>query len=274
MGMNRNSVAQLILRARTALWRELRRSAVASIAPATPDCERALPLVCASHDGERMPAGQQDWLRSHLDSCARCRLAGEELADVGRSYRSWAPLPAAGLQAAVLGRISDAFGFGWPVASGTGGSGTGASTLSGGSPSAGKLGGALAAHKGVLATLVAAAALTGIGAAVVAGREDESGRAVAEPDSTAGPSPPRQARERPEREPKQAAERHRALQRKRAQARRRASRRAAARQPAAPDPVPQSSPVPTPAPAERAATSPTPPAPTPQIAPELEVDPE
>ena len=41
MGMNRNSVAQLISRARIGLHNALRLTALQSIAPPTPDCERA-----------------------------------------------------------------------------------------------------------------------------------------------------------------------------------------------------------------------------------------
>ena len=51
MGMNRNSVAQLISRARINLRDALRGSALASIAAASPECERALALVAARQDG-------------------------------------------------------------------------------------------------------------------------------------------------------------------------------------------------------------------------------
>ena len=52
MGMNRNSVAQLISRARINLRDALRGTALASIAASTPDCERALPLLAARDDGQ------------------------------------------------------------------------------------------------------------------------------------------------------------------------------------------------------------------------------
>ena len=69
MGMNRNSVAQLISRARIALRDALRRTALASIAPATADCERALGLVAMRDDSE---LGADAWLDAHLTECETC----------------------------------------------------------------------------------------------------------------------------------------------------------------------------------------------------------
>ena len=56
MGMNRNSVAQLISRARINLRDALRGSALASIAAATPECERALALMAARQDDQPIEA--------------------------------------------------------------------------------------------------------------------------------------------------------------------------------------------------------------------------
>src|SRR5262249_40413863 len=52
MEMNRNSVAQLISRARIKLRDELRGTALASIAISSPECERALPLIALADDGQ------------------------------------------------------------------------------------------------------------------------------------------------------------------------------------------------------------------------------
>jgi RNA polymerase sigma factor (sigma-70 family) len=93
MALNRNAVAQLISRARIALRDALRRTALRSIVPRTPDCERALPLIAMRDDGQ--PAGAGDaWLAAHLAACERCVVAGEAMAEAGASYRIWAPVAA------------------------------------------------------------------------------------------------------------------------------------------------------------------------------------
>ena len=58
MEMNRNSVAQLISRARINLRDALRGTALASIATSSPECERAIALIAAGQDGE----GEAPWL--------------------------------------------------------------------------------------------------------------------------------------------------------------------------------------------------------------------
>jgi RNA polymerase sigma factor (sigma-70 family) len=91
MGMNRNSVAQLISRARIGLRDALRRTALLSIVPATAACEQALALVAMRDDGEKVPA---TWLDGHLEACETCALAREAMAEAGASYRAWAPITA------------------------------------------------------------------------------------------------------------------------------------------------------------------------------------
>jgi RNA polymerase sigma factor (sigma-70 family) len=72
MGMNRNSVAQLLSRARIGLRDGLRRTALASIAADSPDCERALPLLSMRRDG-LLESDAASWLHQHLCGCATCR---------------------------------------------------------------------------------------------------------------------------------------------------------------------------------------------------------
>jgi RNA polymerase sigma-70 factor (ECF subfamily) len=272
MGMNRNSVAQLILRARTALRRELRRGAVASIAPVGPDCERALPLICARQDDERV--ADTAWLLGHLRACDRCRLASEELADVARSYRAWTPLPVlAGLQELVFGRVAEAFGFGWAGGAGA----TGASGGTGQAAAAAKAGGVLAGQKAVVTAVLAAALAAGGGLAVVAVGGDSS---VPQPalQQAAPAAEPEAAASRTERATPERA-RARRIARRRA-ARRRARAEAAAQRPAQapvatePAPATQAAPAPEPAPAEPAPVPAPSPAPEPEISPEIEVTPE
>ena len=92
MGMNRNSVAQLISRARLNLRDGLRRGALVSIPAASPDCESALPLLALAQDGELDDATHADWLARHLVGCATCRVRVEAMQEAGHAYRLWLPL--------------------------------------------------------------------------------------------------------------------------------------------------------------------------------------
>jgi RNA polymerase sigma-70 factor (ECF subfamily) len=96
MDMNRNSVAQLISRARISLRDELRGGALASIAASSADCERALPLIAMRDDGQLDDDGADaGWLDGHLAGCDTCRLGVEAMQEAGTSYRAWAPIAAA-----------------------------------------------------------------------------------------------------------------------------------------------------------------------------------
>jgi RNA polymerase sigma factor (sigma-70 family) len=95
MDMNRNSVAQLISRARINLRDALRGSALASIAASSPDCEAALRLVALEQDGELDEASHDaGWLTEHLMHCHTCRLGRDAMQEAGVSYRAWAPTAA------------------------------------------------------------------------------------------------------------------------------------------------------------------------------------
>ena len=85
--MNRNSVAQLISRARINLRDALRGTALASVASSSADCERSLALMAARQDGQ---ASEDDgWLDEHMSSCETCPLAREAMEEAGISYRAW-----------------------------------------------------------------------------------------------------------------------------------------------------------------------------------------
>ena len=112
MEMKSNAVAQLISRARIALRKEMRIGAAASVAFATADCERAHGEIACRQDGEVLEDGS--WLDGHLADCANCRVASEEMAEAGVSYRAWAPvLPAAGVFREVMARASEVTGHDW-----------------------------------------------------------------------------------------------------------------------------------------------------------------
>ncbi|HEV2874044.1 MAG TPA: sigma-70 family RNA polymerase sigma factor [Thermoleophilaceae bacterium] len=95
MEMNRNSVAQLISRARINLRDALRGTALASIAASSPDCERALPLIALEQDGQLDDdSNEAGWLGEHLMHCHTCRLGRDAMQEAGVSYRAWAPIAA------------------------------------------------------------------------------------------------------------------------------------------------------------------------------------
>jgi RNA polymerase sigma-70 factor (ECF subfamily) len=95
MDMNRNSVAQLISRARIKLRDELRGETLSSIAMSSPECERALPLIAMRDDGQLdVESDDASWLDSHLSGCHTCRLGVEAMQEAGTSYRAWAPIAA------------------------------------------------------------------------------------------------------------------------------------------------------------------------------------
>jgi RNA polymerase sigma factor (sigma-70 family) len=95
MELNRNSVAQLISRARINLRDALRGTALASVATSSADCQRSLALLAARQDGQ--PSEDQDWLDEHMLACETCPLAREAMEEAGISYRAWLPVAAAPL---------------------------------------------------------------------------------------------------------------------------------------------------------------------------------
>jgi RNA polymerase sigma-70 factor (ECF subfamily) len=114
MEMNRNSVAQLISRARLNLRAELRGTALESIAGSSPDCERALPLIAQRDDGELNDAAEAAWLEAHLEICGGCRLGVEAMQEAGASYRAWAPIAAAPwLFKETMAKAAEAVGGDW-----------------------------------------------------------------------------------------------------------------------------------------------------------------
>ena len=85
MGMNQNSVAQLISRARINLRDGLRQTALGSVASASPHCDRALPLLASHQDGLL----EDPWLVEHLMGCGACRVRLEAMEEAAVAYRQW-----------------------------------------------------------------------------------------------------------------------------------------------------------------------------------------
>ena len=115
MGMNRNSVAQLISRARINLRDELRGTALASVAASSPDCERALPLIAMRDDGQLDDESDDAaWLEDHLSGCDRCRVATGAMQEAGASYRAWVPIAVGPwLFKATMARAAELSGADW-----------------------------------------------------------------------------------------------------------------------------------------------------------------
>jgi RNA polymerase sigma factor (sigma-70 family) len=85
MGMNQNSVAQLISRARINLRDGLRQTALGSVASASPECDQALPLLAKHQDGLL----EDPWLVEHLMECGACRVRLEAMEEAAVAYRQW-----------------------------------------------------------------------------------------------------------------------------------------------------------------------------------------
>ncbi len=115
MDMNRNSVAQLISRARINLRGELRGGALATVAPSTEACERALPLI-AMQDDRQLDDDSDDaeWLAEHMAGCDTCRLSQEAMQEAGASYRAWTPVAASPfLMEEVMAHAAELTGSDW-----------------------------------------------------------------------------------------------------------------------------------------------------------------
>jgi RNA polymerase sigma factor (sigma-70 family) len=142
MDMNRNSVAQLISRARIKLRDELRGEALASIATSSPECEKALPLIAMRDDGQLSDPLELAWLDQHLAGCDTCRASVEAMHEAGVSYRSMAPIVVfAWLRQESIAKAAEHMGFDWsdvpPRSSGSGGSGSGGGVAAGAGAGAG-----------------------------------------------------------------------------------------------------------------------------------------
>ena len=92
MGMNRNSVAQLISRARINLRDNLRQTALGAVAAASPGCAAARPLLAMRQDGALDDDTSAAWLTGHLTGCGTCRVRMEAMEEAGVAYRLWLPL--------------------------------------------------------------------------------------------------------------------------------------------------------------------------------------
>ncbi len=114
MGMNRNSVAQLISRARINLRDNLRQTALGSVAAASAVCDEALPLLAMRQDGALDDDASAAWLAGHLTGCGTCRVRLEAMEEAGVAYRLWLPLvPALWLRGEAIAHAAERVGADW-----------------------------------------------------------------------------------------------------------------------------------------------------------------
>ena len=156
LGSNRNSVSQLIWRARAKLRDEMRVGALHSVAATTADCERAQALISLDEDGE-LDEVDRAWLERHLKECGNCRTSRAALLEVGASYRAWLPIAAlAGMRNHVLSRGGEVVGADWSATAGSSPAGGSPGGVAGIAPYAG-----VAALTAVLLALGLTLALSG-----------------------------------------------------------------------------------------------------------------
>jgi RNA polymerase sigma-70 factor (ECF subfamily) len=109
-----NAVAQLISRARIKLAELVRGDVLESVAGATPDCDRALPLLACGQDSQMLDGEDGNWLLAHLRDCATCRVRESAMQEAGVSYRSLAPIvPLVWLRHATIARAAELVGADW-----------------------------------------------------------------------------------------------------------------------------------------------------------------
>ena len=150
MGVSENAAAQLIFRARGKLREAMTAGAVASVVAATDDCETAQLLLNRLHDGEPITEEEQDWLDEHLDECGSCRAARGMVAEMGTSYRMWAPVAVvAALRPEVLTQAGAVVGADWSGVAGAGAKMSGSSMAVGGTATVGVLAAAAIALSGL-----------------------------------------------------------------------------------------------------------------------------
>ena len=119
MEIKPNAVAQLISRARIGLGELVRGDALESVAGATPDCDRALPLLARGQDSQTLSGEDGNWLLGHLRDCATCRVRESTMQEAGVSYRALAPIvPLVWLRHVTIARAAGSWGrtgASWPV---------------------------------------------------------------------------------------------------------------------------------------------------------------
>jgi DNA-directed RNA polymerase specialized sigma24 family protein len=91
LGASRETVPELLWRARLELRDELEGSTLLAIAPVAGSCRRALALLVLDWDDEPIDDAERAWLRRHLRTCGKCRLSRQAVREASSAYREWVP---------------------------------------------------------------------------------------------------------------------------------------------------------------------------------------
>lgn len=91
LGAGRDTVPELLWRARLELRDVLEGSTLVAIAPVAGSCRRALALIVMDWDEEPLDDDEKAWLRRHLRTCGKCRLSRQAVREASAAYREWLP---------------------------------------------------------------------------------------------------------------------------------------------------------------------------------------
>ena len=108
LGAARETVPELLWRARLELRDMLEASSLLAIAPVAGSCRRALALIVTDWD-EELHDDERAWLQRHLRTCGKCRLSRQAVREASAAYREW--LPAAtplGMRESLLSGLASA----------------------------------------------------------------------------------------------------------------------------------------------------------------------
>jgi DNA-directed RNA polymerase specialized sigma24 family protein len=94
LATDRETVPELLWRARLELRDELEGSTLLAIAPVAGSCRRALALIVMDWDEELHDDEERAWLQRHLRTCGKCRLSRQAVREASAAYRERLPAAA------------------------------------------------------------------------------------------------------------------------------------------------------------------------------------
>jgi hypothetical protein len=94
LGTDRETVPELLWRARLELRDELEGSTLLAIAPVAGSCRRGLALIVMDWDEELHGDEDRAWLQRHLRTCGKCRLSRQAVREASAAYRERLPAAA------------------------------------------------------------------------------------------------------------------------------------------------------------------------------------
>jgi hypothetical protein len=94
LATDRETVPELLWRARLELRDELEGTTLLAIAPVAGSCRRALALIVMDWDEELHDDEERAWLQRHLRTCGKCRLSRQAVREASAAYRERLPAAA------------------------------------------------------------------------------------------------------------------------------------------------------------------------------------